>query len=329
MSIYKPFTTSDVVVTPFKVNKSFTFKGASELTSSNVGIDRFFGKNLQSTLFISGSNPTGQISSQNEELIYNSIKQLYYSNFLYGQDGSPANLAQFNNDGTITVQGGSGSYQPMYDNYLPDTLDANRLFPTELDDRIGVISIPSNLFGENIKPGTFSYSYIGPSPLFISGEIYDDENGNLFKDGNKVGDIIYQHGIMVLTSFSSIGGSVYGTAIYGTGVYSQEGVGVLDVIMVTDNVTCSFQSTTTIYESQYKCTIRESEYNYTQNPSAISGSSNSGKVYDFLTGSYFEPYITTIGLYNNSNELVAVGKLAQPLQSSNTTDTSILINLDL
>jgi hypothetical protein len=85
----------------------------------------------------------------------------------------------------------------------------------------------------------------------------------------------------------------------------------------------------TIYESQYKCTFLPSEFNYTQNPSAISSSSNSGVVSDFLTGSYFEPYITTVGLYNNANELVAVGKLAQPLQSSNTTDTTILVNLDL
>ena len=61
MSVYKPFTTSDVVVTPFKVNKSFTFTGANEFTASNVGIDRFIGKNIQSTLFVSGSNPTGQI----------------------------------------------------------------------------------------------------------------------------------------------------------------------------------------------------------------------------------------------------------------------------
>jgi hypothetical protein len=327
MSVYKPFTTSDVVVTPFKVNKSFTFTGASEFTSSNVGIDRFFGKN---TPYISGSNTTGEISTQNQTLIYESIKQLYYSNFLNGADGSPANLAKFNNDGTITVQGGSGSYQPMYDNYLPDTLDANRLFPTASNDRIGVISIPSNLFGENIKPGTFSYSYTGPAPSFISGEFTDDENGNLFKNGDKVGDIIYQHGIMVLTAFgTSITGSVYGTALYGTGVYSTAGAQELDIVIGSSNVTCSFQSTTTIYESQYKCTLRENEYNYTQNPSAISSSLNSGIVHDFLTGSYFEPYITTVGLYNNANQLVAVGKLAQPLQSSNTTDTTILVNLDL
>ena len=46
MSTYKPFTTSDVVVTPFKVNKSFTFTGASEITASDIGIDRFIGKNI-------------------------------------------------------------------------------------------------------------------------------------------------------------------------------------------------------------------------------------------------------------------------------------------
>ena len=62
---------------------------------------------------------------------------------------------------------------------------------------------------------------------------------------------------------------------------------------------------------------------------SISGSSNSGVVYDFLTGSYFQPYVTTVGLYNNANQLVAVGKLSQPLQSSNVTDTTILVNLDL
>jgi len=324
MSTYKPFITSDVVVTPFKVNKSFTFTGASEFTSSNVGIDRFFGKNIQSTLFVSGSNPTGQISTQNQELVYDSVKQLYYSNYLLGEDGSPAFTASFNIDGTITGEG--GTKQPMYYNYLNNTLDANRLFPTASNDRIGVISIPSNLFGEYIKPGTFNYTYTGS---ILSGKFYDDENGNLFKDGAKVGDIIYQHGMIVLTSFgTSITGSVYGSALYGTGVYSVAGAQELDDIISSNNVTCSFQSTTTIYESQYKCTLRENEFNFSNNPSVISGSST-GTVYDFVTGSYFQPYVTTVGLYNNANQLIAVGKLAQPLQSSNTTDTSILVNLDL
>ena len=299
MSVYKPFTTSDVVVTPFKVNKSFSFQGASAFTSSNVGIDRFKGKNIQSTLFVSGSNSTGQISSQNQELVYESTKQLYYSNFLRGKDGSTVNTASFNIDGTITATGGAN--QPMYENYLPNTLDANRVFPTGSDDVIGIMSVPSNLFGEYIKPGTFSYTNTRATYT-------DNGSGGLISGSTKVGDVIYEHGMIILTENN----------ITSTNRFT------LDPI-----ITCSFQSTMTIHESQYKCTLLANEFNYTQNPTAISGSSNSGVVSDFLTGSYFQPYITTVGLYNNANELVAVGKLAQPLQSSNTTDTTILVNLDL
>ena len=302
MSVYKPFTTSDVVVTPFKVNKSFSFQGASAFTSSNVGIDRFVGKNIQSTLFISGSNSTGQISSQNQELVYESIKQLYYSNYLRGEDGSTVNTASFNTDGTITATGGAN--QPMYDNFLANTLDANRVFPTGSNDQIFITSIPSNLFGENIKPGSFVFS-----DLVDGFEVTDDGQGNLISASIKVGDIIYSHGIAITTTH------------YTPGLPAE--------LANVNTITCSFDSTMTIYESQYKCTLLANEFNYTQNPSAISSSSNSGIVSDFLTGSYFQPYITTVGLYNNANELVAVGKLAQPLQSSNTTDTTILVNLDL
>ena len=302
MSVYKPFTTSDVVVTPFKVNKSFSFQGASALTASNVGIDRFFGKNIQSTLFVSGSNPTGQISSQNQELVYDSIKQLYYSNYLRGEDGSTVNTASFNIDGTITGQGATD--QPMYVNYLTNTLDANRVFPTGSNDQIFITSIPSKLYGEYIKPGSFNFSSFG-----YNFEAIDDGQGNLISASVKIGDIIYPHGMAITTTHYS--------------PYLPN-----ELANISD-ITCSFNSTMTIYESQYKCTFLANEFNYTQNPSAISSSSNSGVVSDFLTGSYFQPYITTVGLYNNANELVAVGKLAQPLQSSNTTDTTILVNLDL
>ena len=331
MSVYKSLTTSDVVVTPFKVNKSFSFEGSSSLEGKNVSIDRYFGKNITSSLWVSGSNPTGQIDTLNQELVYNSIKQLYYTNFLENPNGSPVNTASFNTDGTITATG--GAYQPMYDNYLPDTLLANRLFPTASNDRIGVISIPSDLFGEYIKPGTFEITYSGS---FNNGIITDDENGNLLEDGNKVGDIIYQHGMVILTSFgTSITGSKYGIGLnlgYGFSQYGTNQVQELDDIITSNNIKIDFQSTMTIYESQYKCTFNPNEFVYSQNPSIISGSwcgSKEGKLYDFATGSYFEPYITTVGLYDNSNQLVAVGKLSQPLQSSNVTDTTVLVNLDL
>ena len=136
--------------------------------------------------------------------------------------------------------------------------------------------------------------------------------------------------MVILTAFSSsIVGAVYGSSLYGTGVYGAPSNSNLEDFILHNNVTCSFQSTMTIYESQYKCTLRENEFNFSQNPTLISGSSNSGILYDFATGSYFTPYITSIGLYNNNKELLAIAKLSQPLKISDTTDTSILINLDL
>ena len=50
--------------------------------------------------------------------------------------------------------------------------------------------------------------------------------------------------------------------------------------------------------------------------------------YDFATGSYFSPYVTTIGLYNEAYQLVAVGKLSQALPISLNTDTTFVVNFD-
>ena len=92
------------------------------------------------------------------------------------------------------------------------------------------------------------------------------------------------------------------------------------------DVTASFSSSYEIFETQYKCTIGSSEFNYSNNPSILSGSQ--GQPYDYATGSYFSPYVTCVGLYDEAYNLVAIGKLAQPLPTSRTTDTTILINID-
>ena len=316
MSVFKPFITSDVVVSPFKVNKNFYFEGIAALTGS--GIDLFLGENTNPTLWVSGSTSTGYNSIQDQFLVYRSIRELYYYNYIDGVDGSSVATASFNPDGTITGL----LYTPNSYNYLSNTLPANRYFPTGSGDVIGVITIPSNLFGEYIKPGTFALSY-------ESGSFTDDGEGNLLHSSSKVGDIIYEHGIITLTSDGIPGTQGYGFVYYGSTDYGGSDVAFILDLMTSQNITCSFDSTITIYESQYKCTIRENEFNFSQNPTLISGSSNSGKVYDYATGSYFNPYVTTVGLYNNDKELLAVAKLAQPLPLSAVTDMNILINLDL
>jgi hypothetical protein len=310
MSVFKSFITSDVIVSPFEVNKSFALATAN-FTDSDVEIERYYGVNITASLWVSGSNPTGQNTIQDSILVYRSIKELYYSNYISGSDGSPAGTASFNIDGTIT----GPTYTPNYYNYLYDTLPANRFIPTGSDEQIGVISIPSNLFGEYIKPGSVKMlSQYGPTYLIddgngslTSGSL--DTNGNYVSSDVKYGDIIYEHGVITITYDPS---------------------NLIDLFINTDNpYSMSFDSTLTIFETQYKCTIRENEFNFSTNPTQISGSSNSGVLYDFATGSFFTPYATTVGLYDNNYNLLAVAKLAQPLPLSAVTDTSILVNLDL
>jgi hypothetical protein len=454
MGAWKQFTTQDVIITPFNVKKGFKFI-SNEFILNGIDIDRFIGKNVSDSILFSpltsSSEPTtGFLTTQYQRLIYNSTKQLYYTNYITNPIPTSSNFT------------GSDVYS-RFDNYLQSPNLDYRTFPTGANDEIGVISIPSKLYGNRIHPGSFKYeqsysptqtgsiifaanstnfyqlyvteltvsdftssidtfsgltelhytftasnaAYVFnttfPQPLsltasfdiiftgsgfpteiwlyinqgtgsevgpgffasssfsssdsgMVSGSIiiqqlinpnlndnyslffsnigndvtisssltistttlnpsytssvylYDDGEGNIYNnlDNNICGNIIYPHGLIIITS---------------GGFHSD-----LTEFITGSGVTCSFSSSMTIFETQYKCTIRENEFNFSLNPSLISGSE--GQVYGFVTGSIFTPYITTIGLYNDQQELLAVAKLSQPLNSSDTTDTSILINMD-
>lgn len=334
MGAFKQFNSQDIITSPFEVNKSFHFVGGDILTGSDVGIDRYLGRS--GDYLISGSDLTGNIEDQQipKVLVYNSVRQLYYGNYISGSAGflQSSATSSFNTDGTLA---GSKPFNNFYD-YPQTTLWANREFPTSSLNPIGVISIPSKLFGDYIQPKSFLLEHNE------SGSIKDDGQGRLlFKDNTwaegayapMVGNIIYEHGLIMLFDSSYnlpfYGSTTYGTALYGISDYNGrviETENFINAFITSSEVTMSFSSSYEIFETQYKCTITEDEFNYSQNPTILSGSE--GYVYGFASSSYFDPYVTTIGLYNNSFDLVAIGKLAKPLPTSRTTDTTILVNID-
>ena len=71
---------------------------------------------------------------------------------------------------------------------------------------------------------------------------------------------------------------------------------------------------------------RNSEFNYSENPSFISGSTGAVLYDEFIDSP--QSYITTIGLYNDNNELLAVAKMSQPLAKDFTKEALIRIKLD-
>lgn len=299
MSTYKKLNKQDAYITTYTARKSWAITGSD---FSSYGIDTF--------------TATGSYLS--------SLQQLYYPTKHLGEIISHS-----------------------YDYYNQTTLH----FSSSRNLNVGsiVYSIPRDLFGTHLEPGIgltagisgiqqalyvnnlyWSSSYID-EPVVVDAidaiTFADDGEGNLFVIGSSprqyVGDVIYSHGIVVVTD--------------------QDYINLLQNKPI-DFIT--FQSNQPIYTHNYHCRVRESEYNFTQNPSAISSSlkivydsdsnlySTSSNVTDGviksnLTGSEFQPYITTVGLYNDVNQLIAVGKLSQPVPKSANTDMTFVVKIDI
>ena len=71
---------------------------------------------------------------------------------------------------------------------------------------------------------------------------------------------------------------------------------------------------------------RSSEFNYSENPSFISGSTGEVLYSQFINSP--QTYITTVGLYNDNNELLAVAKLSRPLPKDFTKEALVRVKLD-
>ena len=136
-------------------------------------------------------------------------------------------------------------------------------------------------------------------------------NVNISINGSPyIGNIFYQNGFATITHPN------YQNILSGS-----SGNGTIERL--------KFQGSHLIYENEYRCTIGEEEFNDTLNISARKVRSHQSEdLANFATGSLFKPYITTVGLYNENNELLVVGKLGQPLRISDETDSTIIVRWD-
>jgi len=337
MSAFKQFTTKEVVITPFDANKKFSFVG-NALTASDVGIEVYAGQNPTSSLFISSSStPTGFVSIQNTTGVYNSVKQLYYTNYLTSSLGDNAVTQSIVPGVTRDDDEFVGPIQaPRYNNYLQSSLTQSRYFPTGIgnDGDLTVVSIPSKLFGENIVPSTFDLTYTSSGDLGFN--IVDDGEGNLVIN-SITGSAGYGSGVYGTLVYGTEGGNIgdvvgqifysHGIAVFTTSSMAALGAEMSSSLSNLSKLSVNFSSSIRIYENQYKCVINENEFQFSLNPTLLSGSLDD-VYYSYVTGSTFTPYITTVGLYNESNELLVVGKLSSAIPIAQQTDTTIIVNFD-
>ena len=148
----------------------------------------------------------------------------------------------------------------------------------------------------------------------------DNSYGNGYAyQSNIIGNIFYKSGEILISDPRP----KYGNSLLGeTGNFDYNGR--------TGGFSGEFRSTTTFYEYQIICKIRKNEFNLSQNTSLRKdGDPNTYELRSFVTSSYFNPYITTVGLYNDNGELLAIGKLANPLEKRDDVDMNIIVRFDI
>lgn len=135
---------------------------------------------------------------------------------------------------------------------------------------------------------------------------------------NVVGEVFYKHGIMVVSDPRPIYKYVW-TGASGSWDYGSE-----------FGWSTKYKSTKQLHEVSLMCEIGADEFNVSQNPSLkVNNNPNSEFLQDFVTGSDFRNYFTTIGLYNPNGDLIAVGKLASAIQNRSDVDITVKVRFDL
>lgn len=144
---------------------------------------------------------------------------------------------------------------------------------------------------------------------------------------NVMGNVFYKNGAIVVTSpleKHNTGSGVF----FGTG---------------DDSFNMDYRGVHSIYENEVMVRIPQGKMNVSQNPTAtFRKTTSNGKPClpnenqqepgyfrrtMFISGTAV-PYITTIGLYDDNLQLLAVGKLSQPLQKRPDIDTNIILRWD-
>lgn len=153
--------------------------------------------------------------------------------------------------------------------------------------------------------------------------------GFLYSGSSKVGQVWYNAGVIVLGTtgtFSSdsiiISGTLSLSAALSGGTIDQ----CVDGFR-TQMQKVSFHNQTNLYSTIYFCRALNSEFNYSSNPTFV----DTTKRIRVTSGSNIlqtRTYITTIGLYDANDNLLAVAKVNKPITKSPDTEATFKIRLD-
>jgi hypothetical protein len=218
------------------------------------------------------------------------------------------------------------------------------------------LNIARSRFKESIKPGSLTLQLSGSDYGRTMLSLTDDSitNGSVtnFIGSNRYYTLISGSTGTAATSLAGVSGS-YGLLFPDLGVILlnpkalslNSGSGGIGLSVNTGNGTSSnpnlismykaisgsaaksftLQSQETVSSRYFFTRVKNNEFNYTTNPSVINDSGS--LLYDTLIDNP-QTYMTTVGMYNDNNELLAVAKLSRPLIKDFTKEALIRVKLD-
>jgi hypothetical protein len=126
----------------------------------------------------------------------------------------------------------------------------------------------------------------------------------------KIGNIMYEHGLVVITTPGNSNKGFYHQA---PSIFSD----------------LKFKGSHDLTEHVYICNVLDGEYNSTENITVREKHDpRNANLQKHVTGSEWSPYITTVGLYDKKNNLCAIGKMAQAIKNPSDYDLSFMVRFD-
>jgi hypothetical protein len=336
-AVYHPFTPNDKFETKVATWPSIIWWSASDGYHSNLG---FPSGTLSLYGGIRSRTDVGPFSSGSvrvypiDEVDTHSIDKVIGISGSYPATGT-ISLVHCTNDSLSVVKNlyptASNTQTRWYDNYyrpieiLHDWHSryhpAYSVFVTSTYPSVRLLHIPEMFYDKQIVTGTvkltdWTHANSGSSPY----DFVDDGRGALVLSGTRQqwGTVFYCEGLIVMLPPSGSGSWILGG-----------GVGDLSASYGGRQVQLEFSGSHTIVTKTFMCRIHENECNCSRNPTwSVTGTAQDGSLQRIRSGSDNTTYITSIGLYNEDYELVAVAKIAQPIRNREHDRLDIRLRMD-
>jgi hypothetical protein len=333
--MFKDFNqSSDISVQESVVNEVIQITGTF-FSGSQGGVNTFYTKhytNITSGSFVSGGffqaiydgSPTSVSSSALMDLTY----------------GHSANSAEYGYSETFLAREKNRIYKEMA-GLLLGSVDSTFTFNSTTYDACFFMLFKRRVFKDEIKKGdlaltlqisgtgdgtSLTLSDAGAASSFTVGSSGDE--ASLFNGNTEVGKVYYDAGIIAFHTGVFVPGA---NSCYWSGSYD------LDRITISGNIDnivdglrnrvnqVNLQNQVNLNSTLYFCRALNQEFNYSSNPTftdsdnrivVTSGSDNQSRT-----------YITSVGLYDINNNLLAIAKLSEPVKKSPDSEVTIRARL--